>query len=132
MRKIGRLLFDLIGLALALFALVMGIIAVSGHIPTSFKDAMNTTQASWDAKDVLKEAYPKAFWMGVAALALGAIATITAVISIIMVFRKSSHMSWTAFTWVIAWIASILAGYVVYQIWNMDVDHVKHALGLIK
>lgn len=131
MRRIGRLVFDLIGLALALFALIMGVIAVSGHIPTSIKDAVETGKSSWAAKDVLKEVYPKAFWMGVAALSLGALATITAVISIVMVFRKDSHMSWTVFTWVIAWIASGLAGYVVYQIWNMDVDHVKHVLGII-
>lgn len=127
MKRIGRLIFDLIGLALALFAIVMGIIAVSGHIPASVRDTIDTATASWDSKDVLKDVYPAAFWMGVVSLALGTIAALGAVIAIIMIFRSKSHLKLTVMVWVFAWIASGIAGYVVYQIWKIDAHDLVNA-----
>lgn len=120
MKRIGRLIFDIIGLGLAIFAIVMGIIAISGHIPSSVKDALDTSKAEWNGRETLMDVYPKAFWMGVAALGMGAIAAVAAIIAIIMVFKADSHLKLTVFVWVFAWIASGLAGYVVYQIWNID------------
>lgn len=120
MKRIGRLLFDVAGLALAAFAIVMGLIAVTGHIPSSIKDSINTANAAWAGRETLMDVYPTAFWMGVVALAMGAIAAISSAIGIVMLFKSDSHVKLTIFAWVFAWIAAGLAGYVVYQIWNID------------
>lgn len=131
MKRLGRLFFDLLALAGSIIAIAFGVVAITGTIPnwTHISSDNNVIQAGWDARDVLREVHPEAFWMGVVALAMGSIAAITSLIGIIMVFRAKSHLKLTIFSWVFFWIAVGLASYAMHRFLNIDPKDVYTAAG---
>lgn len=119
MKRLGRLFFDVLGLGFAVAAIIMGLVAITGHVPAWDKVA-DDVKATWESKNVLREIEPHAFWMGVAAIAVGGLAGILSIIAILMVFSSKSHTGLTMAIFVLAIIAAGLAAYTIYKYHNIS------------
>lgn len=132
MKRIGRLLFDIIGVAAAVAALVMVFYVFFKQLPTTKDSTGAEIKAAVKGWKLLRDADSTAFYLGVTALVLGGISLIGGIIAILMIFKKGSHMGLTAFVFVLAIAAVGIAAYVLHKhndlshAWNDAISWAKH------
>jgi len=113
MKRLGRLFFDLIALALGAAAIVMGFIALLGDVP-ALKDAPDAAKSAANNLNLLREVKGDVpYYLSIISIALGALASFFAVIGIILVFKSGSHKGITTFAFLVAIIAIAMAVYVI-------------------
>lgn len=111
MKRVGRLILDIIGGAAALLSLIFAIISLTGKL-SNFHDLPDAAKKAIDLAEGLNGNV--AYWFAIVGAAIGALGIIGFVIALFLIFKSGSHLGLTVSIFVFAVIGLGLTSYSLY------------------
>ena len=111
MKRLGRLIFDLLGISIAVVSLILAIYVITGSSLTTLFDKPDDAFDS--VKEYSKGDSNKARTLIIVAIVMSSLSILMLIPAVLMLFKRDGHFFLTAFIWILAIIALItsIVGY---------------------